>query len=151
MSLEADGRRSSGNVTENFARAYCEASIPSKLYEWPEVVIRDIKSYPGLGTEVNPIVMGDESAPLGSATNPIVINVDEGWCHGEGGKPDSNADTKIMTTPEFWENLIDESYSDPASGGADVEPIPVSARITPPTYNDPELQSLSVLVSDCTQ
>lgn len=112
MSWEAVGRRSSGNIVD-FANLHCEASIPtepcewpevaipSEPWEWPKVVVRDSKSHPELGMEANPIVIGDESAPLGSAFNPIVIDVDEGWCHGEAGRPDSDADTKIMTTPEF--------------------------------------------------
>lgn len=115
------------------------------------MVVRDSKSHPELGTGANPIVIGDESAPLGSAFRPIVIDVDEGWCHGEVGQPDSDADTEIMTTPEFWENLIDESYPDPANGGADVDPPSVPARTRPPTCDDPELQVLDDLVSECAQ
>ena len=148
MSWEAIGRRSSRNIVD-FANLYCEASIPTEPCEWPEVVVRDSKSHPGLGTEANSIVIGDGSAPLGSAFNPIVIDVDEGWCRGEAGEPDSDADTEIMTTPEFWDNLIEESYPDPASGGADVEPTSVPARTRPPTYDDPELQVFSKVVTDC--
>ncbi|GKZ26482.1 hypothetical protein AbraIFM66951_003624 [Aspergillus brasiliensis] len=36
-----------------------------------------------LGTEANPIVIGDDLAPLGSAFNPIAIHVDENWCYNE--------------------------------------------------------------------
>lgn len=111
MSWEAIGRRSSGNVVE-FADLYCEASIPTEPCEWPEVVVCDSKSHPRLGTEANPIVIGNEYALLGSAFNPIVIDVDEGWSHGEAGQPDSAADTEIVTTLEFWEKLIEESYPD---------------------------------------
>jgi hypothetical protein len=126
-------------------------AIPSEPWEWPEVVVRDTKSHPGLGTEASPIVIGDESVPLGSAFNPIVIDVDEDWCHGEAGQRDSDADTEIMTTPEFWENLIEESYPNPASGGADIEPTSIPARTRPRTCHDPGLQYFSKLVSDCAQ
>lgn len=95
MSWEAIGRRSSRNIVD-FANLYCEASIPTEPCEWPEVVVRDSKSHPGLGTEANPIVIGDGSAPLGSAFNPIVIVIDEGWCRGEAGEPDSDADTEHL-------------------------------------------------------
>lgn len=84
MSWEAVGRRSSRNIV-NFANSYCEASIPTKPWEWPEVVVRDSKSHPELGTEANPIVIGDESALLCSAFRPIVIDVDEGSCYGVVG------------------------------------------------------------------
>lgn len=50
------------------------------------------------GTEANPIVIRDEPALLSSSSDPLVTYVDEGWCHAER---DSNADTEIMTTPEF--------------------------------------------------
>ncbi|OKP09487.1 hypothetical protein PENSUB_5165 [Penicillium subrubescens] len=60
---------------------------------------------PGLGTYANPIVIGDDLAPLGSASNPIVIQVDEGWCQDEPDQLGSDADTEIMATPEFWGTL----------------------------------------------
>jgi hypothetical protein len=115
------------------------------------VVVRDSKSHPELGTRANPIVIGDEPAPLGSASNPIVINVDEGWCPSEAGQPDSDANTDIMTTPEFWENLIEESYPNPANGGADVDLTSVPARTRPPPCDDPDLQVIDKLVTECAQ
>lgn len=77
MLWEAIGRRSSRNVVD-FADLYCEALIPTKLCEWPKVVVRDSKSHPRLGTEANPIMIRNESTLLGSAFNPIVIDVNEG-------------------------------------------------------------------------
>lgn len=65
------------------------------------MVMRYSKIYPELGIQANPIVIRDKPTLLGSASNPIVINVNEGQCHSEAGQPDSNADTEIMTTPEF--------------------------------------------------
>lgn len=150
MSFEAVGRRPSGNIT-NFANLYYEASVPTEPWEWPEVVVRDPKSHTELGIQANPIVIGDEPAPLGSASNPIVINVDEGWCHSEAGQPDSDADTEIMTTPEFWEKLIEESYPDPANGGADVDPTSVPAGTRPPPCDDLDIQVLDKLVTECAQ
>jgi hypothetical protein len=49
---------------------YCEASIPTRPCEWPEVVVCDSIVYPKLGTQANPTVIGDNLAPLGSASNP---------------------------------------------------------------------------------
>lgn len=49
----------------------------------PEVVVRHSIVAPKLGTQANPIVIGDNPAPLGSVSNPIVIHVDEGWCSHE--------------------------------------------------------------------
>jgi hypothetical protein len=54
-------------------------------------------------------VIGDGLAPLGSASNPIVIHVDEDWCYDKIDRGGSDADTEVMATPEFWEALIDES------------------------------------------
>jgi hypothetical protein len=65
------------------------------------VVVCDSIVAPELGTYANPIVIVDDLAPLGSASNPIVIYVDEGWCRDELDQLDSDADTVIMATPEF--------------------------------------------------
>jgi hypothetical protein len=48
-------------------------------------------------------VIGDDPAPLGSASNPIMTHVDEEWCHDD--KSSSGEDTDIMSTPKFWESL----------------------------------------------
>lgn len=45
-------------------------------------------------------MIGDESAPLGSAFKPIMIDVDEGECHYKVGQPDSAADT-VINSPTF--------------------------------------------------
>jgi hypothetical protein len=69
-----------------------------------------------LGTQSNPIFVDDDLAPLGSAINPIVIYED--WYHDETDLLDYDADTEIMTTPEFWENLINRAFPASASDGA---------------------------------
>lgn len=106
---------------------------------------------PELGTEANPIVIRDGPAPLGSASNPIVIHVDEDWCHGETGQLLSDGDTEIITTPEFWQNLIDESFPGPEKEGADIDLVSVPAPTTPPACGDPELQVIEQSISDCAQ
>ena len=108
------------------------------------MVVRDSKSHHEPGTAANPILIEDD--PLGSAPNPIVINVDEGSCHSETGQPDSDADTEIMTAPEFWDNLIEESYPNPANGGADVDPISLPARTGPPPCDDADLRVVDKLL-----
>lgn len=50
-------------------------------------------------------------APLGSASNPIVIYIDEDWYYNKIDRYDSDTDTMIIAIPEFWEALIDESFS----------------------------------------
>ncbi|KAL2695809.1 hypothetical protein AAEP93_003109 [Penicillium crustosum] len=56
----------------------------------------------------------DDLAPLDSASNHIVIHVDEDCGYDETEQPGSVADTEIMPTLEFWENLIDGSFLVPA-------------------------------------
>jgi hypothetical protein len=73
--------------------------------DWPEVVVRDSIVAHELGTQANPIVIGDDLAPLGSASNSIVIQVDEGWCHDDPDQLGSDADTEVMATPQFWGTL----------------------------------------------
>jgi hypothetical protein len=77
------------------------------------VVVRDSIVAAELGTQVNPIVIGDDPAPLGSASNPIVIHVDEGWCRDETDQLSSDADTEIMATPEFWGTLTGVDFAVP--------------------------------------
>jgi hypothetical protein len=101
------------------------------------VVIRDSTISPELGTQANPIVIRDGLAPLGSASNPIEIYVDEDWCCDKIDQGVSDADTEVMATPEFWEALIDESFSDPAERGT-VGPSSVRAPTRSPTNEDPE-------------
>jgi hypothetical protein len=92
---------------------YCEASIPKERLDLPTPV-----DSPKPGTKANPIVIEDDLAPLGSASNPIVIYVDEEHCgHDKAEELDSDVDTEIMATPEFWENLTDECFPVPKDEG----------------------------------
>ncbi|KAJ5198754.1 uncharacterized protein N7498_007871, partial [Penicillium cinerascens] len=59
--------------------------------------VHEILDLPEPGTEINPIVVEDDPAPLGSASNPIVIHVDEEWCHDNAEQLSSGDDTDIMT------------------------------------------------------
>lgn len=78
------------------------------------MVIREFIDSPESGTEANPIVIRDDPAPLDSASNHIVIHVDEDCGYDETEQPGSVADTEIMPTPEFRENSIDGSFLVPA-------------------------------------
>ncbi|OQD78027.1 hypothetical protein PENANT_c097G09795 [Penicillium antarcticum] len=94
-------------------------SIPDERSDWPTLVIHELIDAPESGTEANPIVIGDDPAPLGSASNPIVIYVDEDCGYDEAEQLGSDADTEVMATPEFWEKLIDENFPAPADERAD--------------------------------
>jgi hypothetical protein len=97
---------------------YCEASIPKERSDLPTLVIHTPVDSLKLGTKANPIVIKDDLAPLGSASNPIVIYVDEEHCgHDKAEELDSDVDTEIMATPEFWENLTDECFPVPKDEG----------------------------------
>ncbi|KAJ5608570.1 hypothetical protein N7537_005189 [Penicillium hordei] len=89
--------------------------------EWPAVVIHEFIDSPESGIEANPIVIRDDPTPLDSASNHIVIHVDEDCGYDETEQPGSIADTKIMATPEFWENLIYRSFLVPEDEGATVD------------------------------
>ena len=80
-----------------------------------------------LGTQANPIVIGDSLAPLGSASNPVVIYINEDWCYDKTDRCDSDADTEVMAIPEFWDALIDESFSIPADERGTVSASSVGA------------------------
>lgn len=53
------------------------------------------------------------SPELGTQANPIVIHVDEGWCHDETHKLGSDADTEIMATSKCWGTLISGKFAGP--------------------------------------
>lgn len=80
----------------------------------------------------------DDPAPLDSASNPIVIRVDEDCGYDEMEQPGSVADSEIMATPEFWENLIDGSFLVPADEGATVDLTSILALTRLPAREDPE-------------
>lgn len=74
---------------------YYEVGSPPVTFGSPtcELVVRDAHSSE-LDTESSPKVIEDGSSPSGSTPNPIVIYVETDKC-------DSDADTEIMTSPEF--------------------------------------------------
>lgn len=57
---------------------------------------------PELGTFANPILIEDEPALPNSASNSNMIQAEEDWLRDEPDYLDSDADTEIMTTPEFY-------------------------------------------------
>ncbi|GLI74854.1 hypothetical protein PoHVEF18_003102 [Penicillium ochrochloron] len=93
---------------------------------------------PGLGTYANPIVIGDDLAPLGSASNPFVIQVDEGWCQDEPDQRGSDADTEIMATPEFWETLATGHLAVPVKDDVALDSSSVSVPTRSLVCEDPE-------------
>lgn len=78
-------------------------------------------------------MIGDDFAPLGSASNPIVIHVDEDWCHDETYRL-SDADTEILAISEFWGTLIGESFTALADEGEAVPSSSVRAQTRSPVY-----------------
>jgi hypothetical protein len=92
-------------------------------------------------------VIRDDPTPLGSASNPIVIQVDEDCGYDEAEQLGSDADIEIMATPEFWEKLIDESFPVPADERADVNPISVLSPTTQLACEDPG--ELRILEQNC--
>jgi hypothetical protein len=66
-------------------------------------------------------VIVDDLAPLGSASNPIVIQVDEGWCRNEPDQLGSDADTEIVATPEFWGTLTGAHVAVPVKDDAAID------------------------------
>lgn len=102
------------------------------------MVIRNFIDSPEPDVESNPIVIGGDLAPLGSASNPIVIHVDENCGHYATALSGSDVETEIMATPEFWENLIDKSFREPTNEGAAIDRPPVRAPTRSPAYEDPE-------------
>lgn len=83
-------------------------------------------------------MISDDPAPLGSASNPIVIHIDEHWCRGETDQLSSDAETEIMATPEFWEAWTHESPTVPAVEGEAVAPSPVHVPSSSSVCQDPE-------------
>lgn len=59
------------------------------------------------GTMVNPSALEDVDHPLGSAANPIVVEDDICGMQNTSEEHYSDADTVVMSTPEFWEFLSD--------------------------------------------
>lgn len=83
---------------------------------------------------------------LHSASNPIVIYAGEGSCRNGTDQVGFEADTEIMTTPEFRETLIGGDFTVPADEGEAV----VHTLIRSLVREDPEdLQSSEQSFPDC--
>lgn len=92
-----------------------------ETYKQPEVVIYDSLARPESGTQANPILIADDLAPLGLASNPIVIQVNEGQCRDNSDQRSSDADTVIIATPDFWEALTGRNFADPVKDNASID------------------------------
>lgn len=102
------------------------------------MVVRDSIVAPKLGTQANPIVIGDDPTLLGSASNPIVIYSNEGWRRDETDLLGSNADTKIMATSEFWGTLTGGNLAVPVDKLAAIDSSSVRASTRSLVCEDPE-------------
>ncbi|KAJ5370036.1 uncharacterized protein N7496_006128 [Penicillium cataractarum] len=91
------------------------------------MVLYDSKVVPELGTFANPILIEDDFALLDSSSDPNVIKVDEGWRCDEPDHLDSDADTEIMTTPEFWGSLTGGNFNYPEKHEAALDSSPIHA------------------------
>lgn len=69
-------------------------------------------------------MIGDDPTPLSFAFNPMVIHIDNDWCHDKVDWFISDADTEIEATPESRENLINYTFSATANKNLDVVPPP---------------------------
>ncbi|KAJ5489166.1 hypothetical protein N7539_004056 [Penicillium diatomitis] len=108
------------------------------------------KAHETFGTQANPILIGDDLAPLGSASNPIVIHVNEGWYGDEPDRLGSDADTEIIATPEFWETLIGRNLAAPVDEGEAVDSSSVRAPTRSLVCEDPEdLRSFEQSTPNC--
>lgn len=97
------------------------------------------------------VVRGSIVSPeLGTEANPIVIHIDEDWCHDETDLLGSDADTEILATPEFWETLTGESFTVPADDGEAVGSFSVRAPTRSPVCEHPEdLQPFGQSAPNC--
>lgn len=92
----------------------------------------------GLGTYANPIVIGDDLTPLGSASNPIIIQVNESWCQDKPDQRSSDADTEIIATPEFWGTLATRHLAVPVKDDIALDSSSVSVLTRSLVCEDPE-------------
>lgn len=86
---------------------------------------------PELGTFANPILIEDEPALPNSASNSNMIQAEADWLRDEPDNLDSDADTEIMTTPEFYESLTSGNIAYPGKHDAAINSssIHVSNRL----------------------
>jgi hypothetical protein len=113
------------------------------------VVVRDSIVAPELGTQTNPMIVGDDPALLSSASNPIVIYINECCCRDETDQFYSDADTEIMATLEFSGTWTDGNLAAPGNKGAAIDS---SSVLTRSLCEDPEsLQLFEQLTSHCLQ
>jgi hypothetical protein len=92
-------------------------------------------------------VIDDDTLPLGSPSNPIVI------CDEEGGhkteQTGSDADTELMLTPEFWDSVMN---FDPPHGATVVDLTQDSLSVgSSGSQNTAQAQLLCDMPATCNQ
>ncbi|KAI2791733.1 hypothetical protein POX_c04609 [Penicillium oxalicum] len=91
---------------------------------------------PELGTFANPIVIEDNLSPLNSASDPDMTRVNDGRLQDEPDQLGSDADTEIMTTPEFWGSLTGGNFAHLGEHEAAVDPFSIHVSIRSPVHED---------------
>lgn len=111
------------------------------------MVLCDSMFVPELGTFANPILIEDEPALPSSASNLIQVKGD--WLRDEPGHFDSDADTEIMTTPEFYGSLTGGNIAYPGKHDAAINSSSIHISNRPIDSKDLEgLQSAEQLQLD---
>lgn len=100
------------------------------------MVWHNTKVAPELGTFANPILIEGNLSPLDSASDPNMTRVDDGRCQDEPDQLGSNADTEIMTTPEFWGSLTSGNFAHLGEHEAAVDPFSIHVSIRSPVHED---------------
>jgi hypothetical protein len=104
---------------------------------------------PELGTFANPILIEDEPALPNSASNSNMIQVEEDWLRDEPEHFDSDAETEIMTTPEFYGSLTGGNIAYPGKHDAAINSSSIHVSNRPIDSKDLEgLQSVEQLQLD---
>ncbi len=113
------------------------------------MILCDSTVVPELGTFANPILIEDESALPDSASNSTMIRVEEDWLRDESDHADSDAETEIMTTPEFYGSLSGGNIAYPEKHKAAVDSSSIYVSDRSIGFEDLEgLQSVEKLQSD---
>ena len=87
---------------------------------------------------------------MGSASNPIIINFDNDCSHHVPWEYHSDGDKEVLATPDFWENLIDESFPKSPNEEAVIDQISdPTLTISPIFQNSGQPQFFGLPTTDC--
>ncbi|KAJ5664303.1 hypothetical protein N7507_005034 [Penicillium longicatenatum] len=113
-------------------------AVSTGPFECPEVGVRDSTITFELGTEANPIVIGDDRAPLGSASNPIVIHVGENWCYDKIDQLSAHADSTraLPSTEANWDDSIAAKGTQSNAIYTENDPCPFGLAPNPVIHED---------------